>query len=131
MWLFFFPVWAACSPSQARILTRYGSAVWTLGRMSNLHIYCPTGADTTCSAPPPEGSLIGVVDHTCQLHLQVEVCSLSVGVFSHLGNSVFEENETFLLSLWETVTSPRNTKGLSPNLNSINTVDRYRYLFCR
>uniref|UniRef100_A0A3P8WFA6 Valine--tRNA ligase n=1 Tax=Cynoglossus semilaevis TaxID=244447 RepID=A0A3P8WFA6_CYNSE len=65
-------MWAACSPSQARILTRYGSAVWTLGRMSNLHIYCPTGADATCSAPPPEGSLIGVVDHTCQLHLQVE-----------------------------------------------------------
>uniref|UniRef100_A0A3P8WCY9 Valine--tRNA ligase n=1 Tax=Cynoglossus semilaevis TaxID=244447 RepID=A0A3P8WCY9_CYNSE len=63
-------MWAACSPSQARILTRYGSAVWTLGRMSNLHIYCPTGADATCSAPPPEGSLIGVVDHTCQLHLQ-------------------------------------------------------------
>lgn len=68
-----FSVWAVCSPSQAQVLLHFGSAVWTLGRMSNLHIYCPHRTDSHCT-PPPKGSLIGVVDHTCQLHLHVQVC---------------------------------------------------------
>ncbi|KAG8004963.1 Valine--tRNA ligase [Nibea albiflora] len=68
-------MWAVCSPSQAQVLLQFGSAVWTLSRISNLHIYCPQGADdllSTHSTPPPEGSLVGVVDHTCQLHLHVQ-----------------------------------------------------------
>lgn len=72
-------VWAVCSPSQAQVLLQFGSAVWTLSRISNLHLYCPHGADdllsTHSAPPPPEGSLLGVVDHTCQLHLHVQVCS--------------------------------------------------------
>uniref|UniRef100_A0A1A8CTA0 Valine--tRNA ligase, mitochondrial n=1 Tax=Nothobranchius kadleci TaxID=1051664 RepID=A0A1A8CTA0_NOTKA len=64
-------MWVECSPSQARILTDFGSAVLTLGRISNFHFSCPDGADlpSTQSIPPPKGSLIGVVDHTCRLHL--------------------------------------------------------------
>ncbi|TKS88719.1 Valine--tRNA ligase, mitochondrial [Collichthys lucidus] len=69
-------MWAVCSPSQAQVLRQFGSAVWTLSRISNLHIYCPHGADdllsTHSTPPPPEGSLLGVVDHTCQLHLHVQ-----------------------------------------------------------
>ncbi|KAG7499911.1 valine-tRNA ligase, mitochondrial [Solea senegalensis] len=65
-------MWAVCSPSQAQVLLHYGSAVWTLSRISSLHIYCPHGAHDLHSSPPPEGSLIGVVDHTCQLHLHVQ-----------------------------------------------------------
>ncbi|KAM4539406.1 valine--tRNA ligase, mitochondrial isoform 2-T2 [Odontesthes bonariensis] len=68
-------MWAVCSPSQAQVLLHFGSAVWTLSRISSLQIYCPDGADTRLSVnstPPPTGSLIGVVDHTCQLHLHVQ-----------------------------------------------------------
>ncbi|XP_076610497.1 valine--tRNA ligase, mitochondrial isoform X1 [Chaetodon auriga] len=68
-------MWAVCSPSQAQVLLLFGSAVWTLSRISNLHIYCPHKADNLLSVhstPPPKGSLIGVVDHTCQLHLHVQ-----------------------------------------------------------
>ncbi|XP_041811024.1 valine--tRNA ligase, mitochondrial isoform X2 [Chelmon rostratus] len=68
-------MWAVCSPSQAQVLLLFESAVWTLSRISNLHIYCPHRADNPLSvhsAPPPKGSLIGVVDHTCQLHLHVQ-----------------------------------------------------------
>lgn len=74
-------VWAVCSPSQAQVLLLFESAVWTLSRISNLHIYCPHRADNPLSvhsAPPPKGSLIGVVDHTCQLHLHVQVCLSSL-----------------------------------------------------
>lgn len=69
-------VWAVCSPSQAQVLLHFGSAVWPLSRISNLHIYCPQEAESLhslCSTPPPKGSLVGVVDHTCQLHLHVQV----------------------------------------------------------
>lgn len=66
-------VWAVCSPSQAQVLLNFEPAVQTLGRMSSLHIYCPDGADSLSTAPP-EGSLVGVVDDTCQLHLHVQVC---------------------------------------------------------
>ncbi|TMS18393.1 Valine--tRNA ligase, mitochondrial [Larimichthys crocea] len=38
-------MWAVCSPSQAQVLLQFGSAVWTLSRISNLHLYCPHGAD--------------------------------------------------------------------------------------
>ncbi|XP_040909907.1 valine--tRNA ligase, mitochondrial isoform X2 [Toxotes jaculatrix] len=65
-------VWAVCSPSQARVLLHFKSAVLTLSRISSLHIYCPQTADNLRSTPPPKGSLVGVVDHTCQLHLHVQ-----------------------------------------------------------
>ncbi|XP_054462688.1 valine--tRNA ligase, mitochondrial isoform X2 [Anoplopoma fimbria] len=68
-------MWAVCSPSQAQVLLHFGSAVWTLSRISSLRIYCPTSADqllTDHSTPPPTGSFIGVVDHTCQLHLHIQ-----------------------------------------------------------
>ncbi|XP_023250626.1 valine--tRNA ligase, mitochondrial [Seriola lalandi dorsalis] len=65
-------MWAVCSPSQAQVLLHFGSAVWTLSRISSLHIYYPHSVDNLHSTPPPEGSLIGVVDHTCQLHLHVQ-----------------------------------------------------------
>ncbi|XP_045914293.1 valine--tRNA ligase, mitochondrial isoform X3 [Micropterus dolomieu] len=68
-------MWAECSPSQAEVLLRFSSAVCTLSRISSLHIYSPHRADNLLSVhvtPPPTGSLIGVVDHTCQLHLHVQ-----------------------------------------------------------
>ncbi|XP_034400529.1 valine--tRNA ligase, mitochondrial isoform X2 [Cyclopterus lumpus] len=67
-------MWVVCSPSQAQVLLHFGSAVWTLSRISSLHIYCPHGVDQEelHSIPPPTGSLIGVVDHTCQLHLHIQ-----------------------------------------------------------
>ncbi|KAM8767817.1 valine--tRNA ligase, mitochondrial [Acanthopagrus schlegelii] len=68
-------MWAVCSPSQAQVLLHFGSAVWALSRISNLHIYCPQEGESlhsVCSTPPPKGSLVGVVDHTCQLHLHVQ-----------------------------------------------------------
>ncbi|XP_062265343.1 valine--tRNA ligase, mitochondrial isoform X1 [Platichthys flesus] len=65
-------MWAVCTPSQAQVLLHFGSAVWTLSRTSCLHIYCPQGSDNLHSTPPPEGSLIGVVKHSCQLHLDIQ-----------------------------------------------------------
>ncbi|KAM7383692.1 hypothetical protein PAMA_011175 [Pampus argenteus] len=65
-------MWAVCSSSQAQILLHFESAVWTLSRISNLHIYCPQGGEGVLSTPPPARSLVGVVDHTCQLHLHVQ-----------------------------------------------------------
>ncbi|XP_029299052.1 valine--tRNA ligase, mitochondrial isoform X2 [Cottoperca gobio] len=65
-------MWAVCSPSQAQVLLHFGSAVWTLSRIVSLHIYCPQRADSSVhSTPPPKGSLVAVVDHTCQLHLHI------------------------------------------------------------
>ncbi|XP_074542457.1 valine--tRNA ligase, mitochondrial isoform X2 [Halichoeres trimaculatus] len=68
-------MWAVCSPGQARVLLRFDSTVQTLGRVSRLHLYCPDNTDRPSSVgsiPPPEGSLVGVVDHTCQLHLHAQ-----------------------------------------------------------
>ncbi|XP_028316427.1 valine--tRNA ligase, mitochondrial isoform X2 [Gouania willdenowi] len=65
-------MWASCSSSQAEVLLHFDSAVQTLGRISHLLIYSPdTTSPTHCTAPPI-GSLVGVVDHTCQLHLQLQ-----------------------------------------------------------
>lgn len=68
-------VWVVCSPSQAQVLRHFESAVWILSRISSLHIYCPQGGDglSVSSTPPPKGSLVSVVDHTCQLHLHLQV----------------------------------------------------------
>ncbi|XP_034561604.1 valine--tRNA ligase, mitochondrial isoform X2 [Notolabrus celidotus] len=69
-------MWAVCSQSQARVLLHFESAVQTLSRISSLHIYCPDNTDgcsSGSSIPPPEGSLVSVVDHTCQLHLHVQL----------------------------------------------------------
>lgn len=68
-------MWAVCSPSQAQVLLHFGPAVWTLSRISSLHIHCPDGAEcppALLSTPPPTGSLVAVVDHTCQLHLHIQ-----------------------------------------------------------
>ncbi|KAM9340530.1 valine--tRNA ligase, mitochondrial [Symphorus nematophorus] len=67
-------LWALCSPSQAQVLHHFDSAIYTLSRISSLHLYCPdeAGVLSVHSTPPPKGSLIGVVDHTCQLHLHVQ-----------------------------------------------------------
>ncbi|XP_059206292.1 valine--tRNA ligase, mitochondrial isoform X2 [Centropristis striata] len=67
-------MWALCSPSQAQVLLHFRSAVGTLGRISSLHFCCPHKDDNLSvhSSPPPAGSLIGVVDHTCQLHLHIQ-----------------------------------------------------------
>uniref|UniRef100_H3CK65 Valine--tRNA ligase, mitochondrial n=1 Tax=Tetraodon nigroviridis TaxID=99883 RepID=H3CK65_TETNG len=63
--------WAVCSPGQAQVLHRFGPAVRTLGRISSLHVCCPDGAGAP-AAPPPAGSLVGVVDHTCRVHLAAQ-----------------------------------------------------------
>ncbi|XP_056153882.1 valine--tRNA ligase, mitochondrial [Lampris incognitus] len=69
-------LWVVCSPNQACTLLHFGSAVQTLSCVSNVHIHYPQGADGSCplpsAPPPPEGSLVGVVDHSCQLHLHVQ-----------------------------------------------------------
>ena len=67
-------VWAVCSPAQEQALLRFLPAVHTLSHVSALHIHCPQGAPgTPPSAPPPEGCIVGTVDHSCQLHLNVQV----------------------------------------------------------
>ncbi|XP_014845519.1 PREDICTED: valine--tRNA ligase, mitochondrial-like [Poecilia mexicana] len=68
-------MWAVCSPSQAQTLLRFGSAVWTLSQISSLQIYCPDQdghLPSVHSTAPPAGCLVGVVDHTCQLHLHIQ-----------------------------------------------------------
>ncbi|XP_038822384.1 valine--tRNA ligase, mitochondrial isoform X1 [Salvelinus namaycush] len=68
-------MWAVCSPSQAQILLHFGPAVRTLGRITKLHLHCPQGAGSLSfpsAPPPPKGSAVGVVDHSCQLHLNVQ-----------------------------------------------------------
>ncbi|KAM9838315.1 valine--tRNA ligase, mitochondrial [Aulostomus maculatus] len=66
-------MWVACSPSQAQILLHFHAAVLTLSQISSLNISCPEGVDglLPCSTPPA-GSLVGVVDHTCQLHFPAQ-----------------------------------------------------------
>ncbi|XP_038141847.1 valine--tRNA ligase, mitochondrial isoform X1 [Cyprinodon tularosa] len=67
-------MWAVCSPSQAQTLLRFDSALLTLSRISSLQIYCPDqggSPPSVHSTPPPTGCFIGVVDHTCQLHLHI------------------------------------------------------------
>ncbi|XP_011617194.2 valine--tRNA ligase, mitochondrial [Takifugu rubripes] len=76
-------MWAVCSPSQARVLHRFGSAVQTLGQISSLHVCC-SGPAEGLADPPPAGSLVGVVDHTCQLHLHVQGGTSVVGQMDQL-----------------------------------------------
>ncbi|XP_053719802.1 valine--tRNA ligase, mitochondrial isoform X1 [Synchiropus splendidus] len=65
-------LWVVCSPTQASIVKTYASAVGTLSRSSDLHIYCPEGGEDFVSPPPPSGSLMELVDHTCQVHLHAQ-----------------------------------------------------------
>ncbi|CAB1350538.1 unnamed protein product [Coregonus sp. 'balchen'] len=68
-------MWAVCSPSQAQILLHFDPAVRTLGRITKLHLHCPQGAGSLSfpsAPPPPKGSAVGVVDHSCQLHLNIQ-----------------------------------------------------------
>lgn len=66
---------AVCSPSQAQLLPHFESAIVTLGRISSLQVH------HWDAAAPPAGSLVGVVDDTCQLHLHVPVCVQTVLVY--------------------------------------------------
>ncbi|CDQ94437.1 unnamed protein product [Oncorhynchus mykiss] len=78
-------MWAVCSPSQAQILVHFGPAVRTLGRITKLHLHCPQGAGSLSfpsAPPPPKGSAVGVVDHSCQLHLNVQG-GVNVSKLSH------------------------------------------------
>ncbi|XP_076864558.1 valine--tRNA ligase, mitochondrial isoform X2 [Brachyhypopomus gauderio] len=72
-------MWAVCTPDKAQILYNFSHAVCALGRISNLHLHCPQDGATSLpfpsAPPPPEGSLVGVVDHSVQLHLDVQNCS--------------------------------------------------------
>ncbi|CAL8363597.1 unnamed protein product [Arctogadus glacialis] len=66
-------MWAVCSPAQEQTLLHFLPAVHTLSRVSALHIHCPQGGPgAPPSAPPPQGCIVGTVDHSCQLHLNVQ-----------------------------------------------------------
>ncbi|CAL8295716.1 unnamed protein product [Merluccius merluccius] len=66
-------MWAVCSPAQGQTLLHFQPAVHTLSRISTLHIHCPQGAPPIPpTPPPPKGSIVGTVDHSCQLHLNVQ-----------------------------------------------------------
>uniref|UniRef100_A0A8C4ZSZ6 Valine--tRNA ligase, mitochondrial n=1 Tax=Gadus morhua TaxID=8049 RepID=A0A8C4ZSZ6_GADMO len=70
-------MWAVCSPAQEQTLLHFLPAVHTLSRVSTLHIHCPQGGPgARPSAPPPEGCIVGTVDHSCQLHLNVQVMTV-------------------------------------------------------
>uniref|UniRef100_A0A8C5CIK5 Valine--tRNA ligase, mitochondrial n=1 Tax=Gadus morhua TaxID=8049 RepID=A0A8C5CIK5_GADMO len=70
-------LWAVCSPAQEQTLLHFLPAVHTLSRVSTLHIHCPQGGPgARPSAPPPEGCIVGTVDHSCQLHLNVQVMTV-------------------------------------------------------
>nr|XP_057904054.1 valine--tRNA ligase, mitochondrial isoform X2 [Doryrhamphus excisus] len=68
-------MWIVCSAGQAQVLLDFGSVVWTLSRVSRINVYCPEEGQSLPpldAPPPPEGCLVGVVDHTCRLHLLVQ-----------------------------------------------------------
>ncbi|KAG5264593.1 hypothetical protein AALO_G00255910 [Alosa alosa] len=69
-------LWVVCTPVQAQTLQSFSAAVETLGRVSGLHFHCPPEEGATAlpisTPPPPEGCAVGVVNHTCQLHLDVQ-----------------------------------------------------------
>jgi hypothetical protein len=63
--------------NQEQTLLHFLPAVDTLSRVSTLHIHCPQGGPgARPSAPPPEGCIVGTVDHSCQLHLNVQVMTV-------------------------------------------------------
>ncbi|KAL0961788.1 hypothetical protein UPYG_G00331740 [Umbra pygmaea] len=100
-------MWAVCSPSQAQTLLCFGPAVQTLGRISTLHIRCPEIAGGEISfpsaPPPPKGSAVGVVDHSCQLHLKVQG-SLNV---SKLDHELSQRREKLLSKLEQSLSRTR------------------------
>lgn len=68
-------MWVECSPEQTQILLHFGSVVRTLSRVSSVQVHSPLGGNVPLSgsSSPPKGCLVGVVDHTCRLHLDVKV----------------------------------------------------------
>ncbi|KAL6457516.1 hypothetical protein MHYP_G00344790 [Metynnis hypsauchen] len=72
-------MWAVCTADQAQTLYSFSPAICILGRVSNLHLHCTQeGAKAlpfVSAPPPPEGSPFGVVDHSIQLHLDIQNCS--------------------------------------------------------
>lgn len=67
-------MWVKCSPEQTQILLHFGSVVRTLSRVSSVQVHSPLGGNVPLSgsSSPPKGCLVGVVDHTCRLHLDVK-----------------------------------------------------------
>uniref|UniRef100_A0A3B3Z7Q5 Valine--tRNA ligase, mitochondrial n=1 Tax=Periophthalmus magnuspinnatus TaxID=409849 RepID=A0A3B3Z7Q5_9GOBI len=70
-------MWVECSSSQAQILQDFSSPLRTLGRVSSIQFLClPTQGGDMSLPPslsgPPKGCVVGVVDHTCRLHLEVK-----------------------------------------------------------
>ncbi|TSK28260.1 Valine--tRNA ligase, mitochondrial [Bagarius yarrelli] len=72
-------MWAVCKADQAQTLHSFSHAICILGRISNLYLHCPQGGTSflpfSSAPPPPEGSTIGVTDHSVQLHLDAQSCS--------------------------------------------------------
>lgn len=66
-------MWVECSSAQAQILLDFSSALRTLSRVSSVELVCPgqEGTPLSCSSTP-KGCLVGVVDSTCRLHLDVK-----------------------------------------------------------
>uniref|UniRef100_A0A4W5MHP0 Valine--tRNA ligase, mitochondrial n=1 Tax=Hucho hucho TaxID=62062 RepID=A0A4W5MHP0_9TELE len=99
-------MWAVCSPSQAQILLHFGPAVRTLGRITKLHLHCPQVAGSLSfpsAPPPPKGSAVGVVDHSCQLHLNVQG-GMNV---SKLSLQLSQRREKFLSKLEQSLSRTR------------------------
>ncbi|CAL1583794.1 unnamed protein product [Knipowitschia caucasica] len=66
-------MWVECSSSQAQILHNYSSALQTLSRVSCVQLLGdPAQAGDQAPSAPPKGCVVGVVDHTCTLHLHVK-----------------------------------------------------------
>ncbi|KAJ0055151.1 hypothetical protein NL108_011177, partial [Boleophthalmus pectinirostris] len=68
-------MWVECSSSQAQIIQDYSAALKTLGRVSSVRLLCPPTQREDLgpsSSGPPKGCVVGVVDHTCKLHLEVK-----------------------------------------------------------
>ncbi|XP_072303922.1 valine--tRNA ligase, mitochondrial isoform X1 [Eucyclogobius newberryi] len=69
-------MWVECSSSQAQILQNFSSALTTLSRVSSVQLLCPVTQGGELSPPPsscaPKGCVVGVVDHTCRLHMDVK-----------------------------------------------------------
>uniref|UniRef100_A0A8C7IUQ7 Valine--tRNA ligase, mitochondrial n=1 Tax=Oncorhynchus kisutch TaxID=8019 RepID=A0A8C7IUQ7_ONCKI len=121
-------MWAVCSPSQAQILVHFGPAVRTLGRITKLHLHCPQGAGSLSfplAPPPPKGSAVGVVDHSCQLHLNVQG---GVNV-SKLSLQLSQRREKLLSKLEQSLSRTRVPNYLQkvPERVRIETENKVRY----
>ncbi|XP_046699931.1 valine--tRNA ligase, mitochondrial isoform X1 [Silurus meridionalis] len=71
-------MWAMCTADQAQTLHSFRDSICILGRISNLYLQCPQEGMSFLpfapAPPPPDGSAIGVTDHSVQLQLDVKSC---------------------------------------------------------